>query len=145
MNKVLANGAAAHDRIEKAQAEAKKTLAKLMSTSEQAMSLGQGNVEALVKSSHIWAAGVQEISKAYAAMAQAQYDRALSNWTALSGVKSLAEAMELHTSHTMASFEKTLAETGKLAEASLKLTGRTMEPITAHVTLVLEKSKRIAA
>jgi hypothetical protein len=42
-----------------------------MKTAEEFVVFGQGNVEALVKSGQIWAAGVQDLTKQVAATAQA--------------------------------------------------------------------------
>ncbi len=42
----------------------------MMQTAEQLVTFGQGNVEALVKSSQIFANGLQDISKLMAASAQ---------------------------------------------------------------------------
>ena len=53
------------------------------------VSFGQGNLEALIKSSQIWAAGVQDLRQEFAATAQAQLDQTMTTWKALAGVKSL--------------------------------------------------------
>ena len=42
-----------------------------MKTAEELMAFSQGNLEAMVKSGQIWAAGVQDIGKLMAATAQA--------------------------------------------------------------------------
>lgn len=108
------------------------------------MSFGQGNFEAFVKSGQIWAAGVQDLSKAMAATAQAQMDAAMSTFKALAGVKSLKDAVELQTSATRSSVETVMAETGKLTDASMKLAEQAMAPLAARVTLAAEKFGRAA-
>ena len=47
------------------------------------MAFSQGNVEAMVKSGQIWAAGVQDIGKQIAANAQASFDETMSTFKAL--------------------------------------------------------------
>jgi phasin family protein len=115
---------------------------KAIKTAEEFVSFGQGNVEALMKSSQIWVAGVQDLSKHFAATAQTQFDETMSTFKALSSVKSLKEAMELQSKLAHASVEKAVAETGKLTDASLKLAEQALAPITARVTLAVEKFGR---
>lgn len=141
----LKNGAAgAMAGFEKTQTEVKANMDKVMKSAEDMVSFGQGNVEAFVKSGQIWAAGVQDLSKAMAATAQAQMDAAMSTMKALAGVKSLKDAVELQTSLTRSSVETAMAETGKLTDASMKLAEQAMAPITARVTLAAEKFGRTA-
>ena len=54
------------------------SMEKTMKTTEDFLAFGQSNLDAFVKSSQIWAAGVQDISKQVAATAQASFDFA---WT----------------------------------------------------------------
>ena len=87
-----------------------------------------------MKSGQIWAAGVQDLSKHLAATAQASFDESISTFKALTCVKSLKDAMDLQTAFARATLEKTLAESGKLTDASIKLTEQALAPITARVT-----------
>jgi len=99
----------------------------------------KGNVEAIMESSHIWSAGCQAIGQTIAASAQGQLERNLSTWKALTGVKSVKEAMDLHASLARSAVETVVTETVKLADASMKLAEQTMAPITARMTLAVEK------
>jgi phasin family protein len=130
--------------LAKTQAEVHANMEKVMKSAEDFVSFGQGNVEAFVKSGQIWAAGVQTLSKSFAATAQAQMDAAVSTMKALAGVKSLKDAVELQTSLARSSVETVMAETGKLTDASMKLAEQAIAPITARVTLAVEKFARAA-
>ena len=79
-----------------------------------------------------------------AATAQASFDETMSTFKALTAVKSLKDAFDLQASLARATMEKTLAESGKLTDASFKLTEQTMAPITARVTLAVEKFAKSA-
>ena len=103
------------------------------------VSLGQGNFDAILKSSQIWAAGVQDLAKQLAASAQASFDESLATFNALSSVKSPQEALDLQTTLARTVLEKTLAETGRIGDASLKLFEQTLAPIAARATLTVEK------
>lgn len=127
------------------QAKVKEGMEKAMKTAEEFVAFSQGNVEAMVKSGQIWAAGVQDLGKQIAASAQAQFDETMSTFKALSSAKSLKDAFELQTSLARSTMEKTLAESGKLTDASLKLTEQALAPLTARVSLAMEKFSKVAA
>ncbi|MGA3399194.1 MAG: phasin family protein [Acetobacteraceae bacterium] len=126
------------------QAKVKEGMEKAMKTAEELVSFSQGNLEALLKSGQIWAAGVQDLSKQVAATAQASFDETMSTFKAMTSVKSLKDAMDLQASLARATMEKTLAESGKLTDASFKLTEQAIAPITARVSLAVEKFAKSA-
>ena len=115
-----------------------------MKTAEELVAFNRGNLEALMKSSQIWTTGVQDLSKHIAAAAQASLDESISAFKALSSVKSLKDAYELQSSFARAALEKSLAESGKLTDASFKLTEQAMAPITARVTVAAQKFTKTA-
>ncbi len=131
-------------KVENAQPNQKEMLImdKAIKTTEELVAFGQGNVEALVKSSQIWAAGVQDLGKHFAATAQASMDETMATVKAISGVKSLKEALDLQSSFAKTAMEKMLAETGKITDASMKLAEQAIAPLTERVTIATEKFAR---
>lgn len=125
--------------FEKTQARVKEGMEKAMRTAEDFVAFGQGNMEAMMKAGQIWAAGMQDIGKQVAATAQGSLEEAMATFKALATVKSLKDAIDLQTGLARTTIEKTLAESGKLTDASIKLTEQTMAPITARVSLAVEK------
>jgi phasin family protein len=130
--------------IETTHASVKQGMEKAMKTAEEFVAFGQGNMEAFVKSGQIWAAGVQDLSKHVAATAQATFEESMSTFKALTSVKSLKDAMDLQASFARSALEKTMSESGKLTDASMKLTEQALAPITARVTLAVEKFAKSA-
>ncbi|HUZ64060.1 MAG TPA: phasin family protein [Acetobacteraceae bacterium] len=124
--------------FETSQVKVKENMEKAMKTAEEMMSFGQGNLEAVMKSGQIWASGVQDLSRQMAASAKASFDETMATFKALTGVKSLKEAMDLQVNLARSSMEKTLAETGKLTDASMKLAEQAAAPLTARVNLAVE-------
>ncbi|HET6184599.1 MAG TPA: phasin family protein [Acetobacteraceae bacterium] len=118
---------------------------KAMKTAEEFVAFGQGNLEALVKSGQIWFTGLQDISKQFAATAQAQLEETMSAFKAITGAKSVKDAFDLQAGFARAAIEKTIAESGKFTESSVKLTEQAMAPITARFALAVEKFARPAA
>ncbi len=103
----VAQGAAG---FEKTQTKMKEGVEKAMKTAEEFVTFSQGNLDAFVRSGQIWAAGVQDISKQVAATAQASFEETLSMFRALTGVKSLKDAVDLQTNLARATLEKTVTE-----------------------------------
>ncbi|HBK07046.1 MAG TPA: phasin [Acetobacteraceae bacterium] len=130
--------------FEATQTKMKEGVEKAMKTAEELVAFSQGNVEAVMKSGQIWATGVQDLSKRFAAAAQASLDESMSAFKALTSVKSLKDAFELQSSFARAALEKTLAESGKVTEASFKLTEQALAPITARVSVAVEKFAKAA-
>ncbi len=125
--------------FEKTQAQMKEGMEKAMKTAEEFVAFGQGNLEAFMKSGQIWAAGVQDLQQAV------RRDRpglVRGDGVHLQGDdrrKSLKDAFDLQAEPGPHPMEKTIAESGRLTDASFKLTEQTLAPITARVTLAVEK------
>ncbi len=115
-----------------------------MKTAEQFVTFGQGNVEALVKSSQIVATGMQDLSKLVAANTQASMDQAMSTFRALTSVRSLKDAMDIQATFARTAIEKTLAQTGKVAETPFKVAEQAMAPIAGRVSLAVESFGKTA-
>ncbi len=119
-----------------------QTMEKTMKTAEDFLAFGQGNMDAFVKSSQIWAAGVQDLSKQFAATAQASFDEAMATFKAMSAVKSPKDALDMQATLVRANLEKAVAETGKITDASLKLAEQVFAPITAQMIAMNNKILR---
>jgi phasin family protein len=125
--------------FEATQARFSQGLEKAIKTAEAMAAFNQGNVEAVLKSSQILASGVQDLSRHFAASAQASLDEGFSAFKALAGARSLKDAFELQSSFARSTVEKSLAESGKLTDASLKLTEQALAPLTARVSAAVER------
>ncbi len=112
-----------------------------MKTAEQFITFGQGNVEAVVKSSQIVASGLQNLSKQIAANAQTTFDETLSTMRALTTVRSIKEALELQATLARSTFEKAVAQTGQIADTSFKLAEQAFQPLANRLTLAAESFK----
>lgn len=106
-----------------------------MKTTEQLVSFSQGNMEAMMKSSHILAAGMQDLTRHIAATTQASMDEALNSFRAMAGARSIKDAMELHAALTRSAMEAAVRQTTQVADASIKVAEQAMAPIAQRVTL----------
>jgi len=133
-----AEPAPAKPAIEPTQPTVIQGMTKMMKTTEEFVAFGQANVEAMVKSGQIWAAGVQELTKQMATCAKESFDESVSTLKAISTAKSVKEAIDLQSNYARTAFEKAMAESNKLTDASIKLTEQTLAPITARMTSAAE-------
>ncbi len=109
-----------------------------MQTAEQFVNFGQGNVEALVKSSQIFATGLQDLGKLMAAGAQATMDDAMSAFRAMTAVRSLKDAADLQASLARSAMDKALAQSGQVAETSFKVAEQAFAPISSRMSLAVQ-------
>ena len=115
-----------------------------MQTAEQIVTFGQGNVEALVKSSQILATGMQDLSKLMAASAQATIDEAMSAFRAMTSVRSLKDAADLQANLARSAVEKALTQSGQVAETSFKVAEQAFAPISSRLSLAVQSFGKVA-
>ncbi len=113
-------------------------------STEQFVAFSKGNLEAMTQSSQIWAAGVKDLAEKATASMQASYQETMDAFKALTSVKSLPEAMALHSTMARTAMEKTMSAHSSMTEASLKLSEQAMAPITARVTAAVETFSKAA-
>jgi phasin family protein len=131
--------------MEKNMEQATKTAETFYRAAEEAAEFGRGNLEAVAKSAQLWTSGMQDLGRAYVSVAQGMADQALEVTKALAAVKSLKEATDLQTAFAKTTFERTLAETAKLHEATFKLAESANAPLTQRMQLAVEKFSRPVA
>lgn len=139
----VTNGAAeAQVTMEKKMDQATKAAEGLFKAAEEVAEFNRGNVEAVAKAAQLYLTGMQDIGRQTFALVQGLTDQALEGAKAFSGVKSLKEAAELQASFSRTAFEKTMSESAKLHEAALKLAEQSFAPLSARVTIAVEKLGR---
>jgi phasin family protein len=145
--KIVTEGAAnARVAMEKGMEQMTKGAEGFMKAAEEVSEFGRGNMEAFTKAAQTWATGTQELARQAMALAQGMTDHTLEGAKALSTVKSLNEAAEIQTKYAKAAIEKAVAESAKMQEAVFKLAEQAVAPISARVTVAMEKmGKPLAA
>lgn len=134
----------AASKIETSQLQINEGITKTMKTAEEVVAFGQGNVEALIKSGQIWSAGMQDLSKQMASSMQASYEEAMAAFKALTSVKSLKEAVDLQVGFARSAVEKSMTESSKYTDASIKLAEQAIAPISSRMTMAVEKFSKTA-
>lgn len=103
-------------------------------------SVGQENMDAVVQSGTIYAKGVETIGREVMSFAKAAVDNNVAATKAMFGAKSLREVVDLQNELTRKTFDRFLAEYGKLTEMSVKLATDASEPIQTRVKTTVEKA-----
>ena len=106
--------------------------------------IGKDNLEAFTASSKIWTAGVQDLTKQFAATAKASFEESVATFKALSTVKSVKEAIDLQTAYGKTVAANAAAESKKLTDASMKLTEQALAPITARMAVAVGTMSKAA-
>jgi phasin family protein len=132
--------------VEKTMETAHKTAGDLMKASEEAVEFGRGNFEAVSKATQVYVTGLQDLSRQTVTMFQSFSEQAIEAAKTLSSLKSLKEAADFQASFAKTAFERAMADATKLQEASVKLAEAAIEPISARMTIAMEKmTKPLAA
>lgn len=117
---------------------------KAMKTAGDLFSFSQGNVEAITRSTQIFATGLQDIGQTLATSTKASMEDTMGTVKAMAGVKSFKEAVDLQSQLMRGAMEKAVSQAGQLADSTIKLSEQSWAPLGARVSLATEKFGRLA-
>lgn len=126
------------------QTKAKAAYDKSAEIAAEATEFAKGNAEALVESGKIYAAGVQNLGKAYAEEAKSAYETFTADLKEVAAVKSPAELFQLQSKFARRNFDAWVAFGSKHTDAAIKLTNEAFAPITGRISLAAEKIGKAA-
>jgi len=132
------------DAVSEFQSKAKTAYDKGAEYAAEATEFTKGNVEALVESGKVYAAGVQDLSKSYVEEAKSAYETLTADLKELAAVKSPAELFQLQGKLARRNFDAMVAYGSKNTDAMLKLMNETFAPISGRVSLAAEKISKAA-
>lgn len=104
----------------------------------------KGNVEALVESGKILAAGVQELGTAYVSESRTAFETLTTDVKELASSKTPADFLKLQGELLRRNFDAAVAAGSKNSEAVLKLANEAFAPISGRFSLAVEKVKKAA-
>ena len=107
-------------------------------------SFAKGNFEAVVEASKIFTAGFQELTGAALAESKAAFETFAAEAKTLATVKTPAELFKLQGDLAIKHFDDAVAYSSKKSEAVLKLASEASAPLSARVTLAVEKLQAAA-
>jgi phasin family protein len=123
------------------QAEITGSLAQATDLARAYAQVQRDALESVMKAGQIYGEGLKTIAAHAAESNRAQFEETLAHLRALTGVKSIHEAMALQTQYARVAASKALTEGSLLVENGLKLAEEAMAPITARAREAAEKVK----
>lgn len=132
------------DAVADAQDRAKVAIEKGNEFASEGAEFAKGNVEALVESTKILAAGLQDMGKAYVAEGKSAIETMTADVKELAAVKSPADFFKLQGEILRRNFDAAIASGSKNSEKVVKLANDAFAPIQDRVSLAIEKVKQAA-
>ena len=132
------------DAMTQVQDRAKVAFEKSQAFAGEAGEFTKGNVEALVESGKVLAAGLQDMGKDYATEAKSAFDTVQADFKALAAVQSPTDFFKLQGEILRRNFDAAVATGSKNSEKAVKLANEAFAPIQNRVSLAIEKVKQAA-
>lgn len=104
----------------------------------------KGNLEALVESGKILAAGVQDMGRTYVEEAKTAVETVQADVKKLAAVKSPTELFQLQGEIARRNFDAVIAAASKNSESFLKLANEAFAPVSGRMSLATEKFSKAA-
>lgn len=127
-----------------AQDKAKDTFSKANAALGDYNDFAKGNVEAVVESGKILAAGLQDFGTAIVAESRSAFEAMTADVKELTAAKSPADFFKLQSELLRKSFDSVVAQGSKNTETWLKLANEVAAPISGRVSLAVEKVRQAA-
>ena len=132
------------DVVATAQDRAKAAFEKTSAYASEYGEFTKGNLEAVVESSKILAAGLQDMGKTYVSEGKSAVETITADVKEIAGVKSPADFIKLQGEILRRNFDAAVASGSKHSEAMVKLAGDAFAPISTRVSLAVAKVKQAA-
>jgi hypothetical protein len=132
------------DVVAEIQSKAKVAYEKGTETLSEATEFAKGNVEALVESGKILAAGAQDLGKGYVEEAKSAYETLSADLKEMAAIKSPTELFQLQGKIARRNFDAFVATSSKNTEAAIKLATDSFAPLSGRVNLAAEKLAKVA-
>ena len=132
------------EAMSEAQDRAKQAFEKSQALAGEAGEFTKGNVEALVESGKVLAAGVQDLGKDYVTEAKSVFETIQADFKELTAVKNPADFFKLQGEILRRNFDAAVATGSKNSEKMVKIANEAFAPIQNRVSLAIEKVKQAA-
>lgn len=132
------------DAMAEMQDRAKAAYEKSTEFSGEATEFAKGNVEAMVESGKILAAGAQDLGKAYVEEAKGAFETATADLKEIAAIKSPTELFQLQGKLMRRNFDAMIAFGSKSSETMVKLANDSMAPLSSRMSVAADKLSKVA-
>lgn len=112
---------------------------------EEMADLTRGNIEAMVASSKTAAKYVETLTQGAADYNRRSFEQASATLRSFAEVKSPTDFFRLQSDFARSAFDQMVAESARVSETMVKMTGDVVEPITSRYSVAAERMKTMAA
>lgn len=134
----MSNGKAAMEQVT---AKAKDAAEASMKSIEEMTEVAKGNVEALLASARLAAAGFETLAAHISDVSRKSFETTTTAARALTSAKTPTELFQLQSEFAKTQFDSAVAEFSKLTEMLVKMSGEVMEPVQNRVAITTDKIK----
>ena len=131
--------------IGNANEQSKAAMEKSARVAEEFADLTRGNIEALVASQKTAAKYVETLSQGAADYGRRSFEEASATLKSFAEVKSPTDLFRLQSEFARSAFDQLVAESARVSETVVKMTGDVVEPITSRYSVAAERMKTLAA
>lgn len=125
--------------------QAKAAMEKGARVAEEMAELTRGNIEALVASSKTAAKYVETLTQGAADYGRRSFEEASTALRSFAEVKSPTDFFRLQSDFARSQFDSMVAESARVSETMVKMSGDVAEPITSRYSVAAERMKTLAA
>ena len=112
---------------------------------EQLVEVAKANVEAIVESGRVAAAGAQTLGQEAVARTREGLEQAATQVKSLTDAQSPTEFFQLQGEFARVQFDRIVADSSRFAESLVKLAGEAMQPLSTRAALNAEKLNELSA
>ncbi len=112
---------------------------------EEMADLSRGNIEAMVASSKTAAKYVETLTQGAADYNRRSFEQASATLRSFAEVKSPTDFFRLQSEFARSQFDSMVAESARVSETVVKMTGDVVEPITSRYSVAADRMKAMAA
>ncbi len=131
--------------IGNANEQSKAAMEKSARVAEELADLTRGNIEALVASQKTAAKYAETLSQGAADFGRRSFEEASATLKSFAEVKSPTDLFRLQSEYARSAFDQLVAESARVSETVVKMTGDVVEPITSRYSVAAERIKTLAA
>lgn len=125
--------------------QSKAAMEKSARVAEEFADLTRGNIEALVASQKTAAKYAETLSQGAADYGRRSFEEASAALKSFAEVKSPTDLFRLQSEFARSAFDQMVAESARVSETVVKMTGDVVEPITSRYSVAAERMKTLAA
>ena len=134
----MTNGKAAMEQVA---AQAKDAVESSMKSLDEMTEVARGNVEALLASARVAAAGFETLAAHISEVSRKSFEATTTTARAMTSVKTPNELFQMQSDFAKAQFDSAVSEFSKLTEMMVKMSGEVMEPVQNRVAITTDKVK----